>query len=955
MTLPKITERSFYPIIIEVIESFGGSGVQEVSFNSEPDILFDLRGQRWLLSVKIGETVKIIKNALLQYLRHKEESGLRYGLVLLLPESIRRTHPTASDLRKAIEMTQATTLVDAGPVKEEFRKLSVPQAFELLVSEIIRRLSERKHTYYPLPLVISLLQQQVTEMMEEISLGEKEILDIVTNPDLLKGIGHLEKEETDAVAHFLASYIILSQILFLRLFITAHHDFISGSLSPITHQKLRSAFAKILDINYRPIFEVDVLDSISKTYLKDTFDLIWGLEIERARYELPGRIFHELMPRYIRKMLAAFYTRPQAADILAQLAIDRSSNTVFDIASGSGTILVSAYKRKKELYEQEGKAGNPHKRFCENEIFGADIMPFAVHLTSANLAAMDVRTTIDRTQVIIGDSLRLFPGKVVSGGMVSLEMFPDVPTARTSRGEAYKVFLDKVDNVLMNPPFTKVERGIRRFIDMSRFEKRCGGEIGLWGHFIALAEYFLKEDGIMGAVIPINVLRGRESGHIRKMLFEEWTPLYILKPTRNYGFSEWAEYRDVIFIARKHKPEANHRVKFCLIKKDLTRISESDVRFLTETIKKQAGTRSDEIDIDSHSLSEVQSWRPNLMWFCGASDLKHRDILVDFITKVARYLKQPPSEYFREGYRPVPKGVSDFLFLTRATHESRTAEAFLSFSNEGKKLITASSQLKVTYNIECENIKPTLRTSVGVLNMDITKSWDYIAYHPYNELKRVLRATKFKPPEKFSWDAFWDNIKRELDEVKTHLVVSHRINPYSPNTHLNAFFSKDPISPSNQLNVIKETNKDTARAICVILNSVIFFSQFFLLKEESTGRYINIRFYDLELMKFYPLEESVPELVRVFERYSKLPFPPIRKQFDEQFDERYEEYWERERGDQGRLFSVLDKEVIPSNIRINFDLDICKTLKIPINRKELIRIYDVLVREMILTRGLKKD
>lgn len=552
--------------------------------------------------------------------------------------------------------------------------------------------------------------------------------------------------------------------------------------------------------------------------------------------------------------------------------------------------------------------------------------------------------------------MRLFPGKVVASGIVSLEMFPDVPTARTSRGEVYKVTLDKVDNVLMNPPFTKVERGIRQFIDMSRFERRCGGEIGLWGHFIALADYFLKEEeGIMGAVIPINVLRGRESDSIRRMLFEEWTPLYILKPTRNYGFSEWAEYRDVIFIARKQKIKDNHKVKFCLIKKDLTKITEPDVHFFANTIKNKEYIRSDDVDIDSHPLSEVRPWHPNLMWFCGVSDLKHRDILVNFISKVAIYLKQPPLEYFREGYRPVPKGVSDFLFLTRAIHESRTREAFLSFVKEGEKFITATSQLGINYDIEYENIKPTLRTSVGVSAMDITNLWDYIAYQPYSDLKRLLRATEFKTPTNFTWEAFWNNIRRELNEVKTHLVVSHRINPYSPNTHLNAFFSQYPVSPSNQLNVIKEPNSNIAMAVCAILNSVIFFSQFFLLKEESTGRYINIRFYDLDLMKFYPSEKYVSKLVKVFNRYSRLQFPTLRKQFDTQFDERYEEYWEGERGDQERLFSVIGKETSPSDIRLSFDLDVCKALEIPINKKELIKIYDVLVKEMIITRGLKRD
>jgi hypothetical protein len=55
-------------------------------------------------------------------------------------------------------------------------------------------------------------------------------------------------------------------------------------------------------------------------------------------------------------------------------------------------------------------------------------------------------------------------------------------------------------------------------------------------------------------VIPISLLRGRETDKVREFVFSNWTPIYILKSTFNYGFSERAEYRDVLFIARKSKP-----------------------------------------------------------------------------------------------------------------------------------------------------------------------------------------------------------------------------------------------------------------------------------------------------------------------------------------------------------------------------------------------------------------
>jgi hypothetical protein len=151
-------------------------------------------------------------------------------------------------------------------------------------------------------------------------------------------------------------------------------------------------------------------------------------------------------------------------------------------ACGSGTILVSAYKRKRDLYEQEGFIGNPHKRFCEHEIFGSDIMPFAVHLTTANLATMDTSSTIDRTQIIRGDSLKLSEGYMYKTG-AQLTLFPTARKGYSIKGEDSEIDLEKVNVVLMNPPFTKIERGIREYIDMNRFHlaSRSMGIDPAWG------------------------------------------------------------------------------------------------------------------------------------------------------------------------------------------------------------------------------------------------------------------------------------------------------------------------------------------------------------------------------------------------------------------------------------------------------------------------------------------
>ena len=90
MARPRVSERTFYPPIIDIIHNKGGQGISEVQYNSVPDIVFELKDYSWILSVKIGEDSKTIKDAFLQYLRHKEESKIEFGMLLLLPEKVRK-------------------------------------------------------------------------------------------------------------------------------------------------------------------------------------------------------------------------------------------------------------------------------------------------------------------------------------------------------------------------------------------------------------------------------------------------------------------------------------------------------------------------------------------------------------------------------------------------------------------------------------------------------------------------------------------------------------------------------------------------------------------------------------------------------------------------------------------------------------------------------------------------
>lgn len=945
------TERTFYPLILDIIRDRGGVGVQEVTYNSEPDIVFTYLDRPWFMSVKIGEKPATVKDAFLQYLRHKEDSRIPHGLLLILPEAFRGIRPEAPALWEALDSRNVSVLVDAASVKEEVRDRPLPSVLDLIRTELTPLIARGERRDYSLPLVVSLMRAQVTQIMADLALAETDILRIITDRQLLTNLGHLEAGRVDQVGQFLAAYIALSQILFLRLF-ASHDPTVIRRVRPMTKTELRAAFNRILRINYRAIYEIDVLDAVPDQYLADTFDLVWGLEVERSRYELPGRLFHELMPPHIRKLLAAFYTRPQAAELLARLAIAEPTSTMIDPACGSGTILVAAYRAKAALWAARGLAGNPHKRFAEDEIYGADIMPFAVHLATANLSAIDVSQTLERTQIIQGDSLNLAPGDVRATNL-QLPMFPAAHRATDLEGVTHDVDLRAVDTVLMNPPFTKVERGIARYVDMTRFRAQTGGEVGLWGHFVFLSDQFLTDGGTFGGVIPINVLRGRESERVRDFLTRDWTLKYVLKPTLNYGFSEWAEYRDVIVVCEKAPPPPDGSFKVALVKRDLTRVTDADIETIAGLVRDEEHLRSESLDIQSFAFAELAAHRANAMWFIGVSDLRSRDVFVDFVGRFAGNLDRFPGDYFREGYRPVPKGVSSVVFATRGDADSpRTQEAFLRFTDEDAAVVKAQSPLGATYRIDRRSLVPSLRTPIGLQTMDFTGQHDYLATEEYGAYRRVARAASFSTSLNAAW---WEQLRREAASGSSLVGVTHRINPYSPNTHLSAHFSAELFSTSNQLNVVRERDPRRAKALCALLNSALFWSYFFLLKEESTGRYINVRFYDLAAMALLPRAGQLAALGEVFEAFGRVVLPSLREQFDQRFDERYADFWSRQArsGHQLPLFEVGAPDPHPT--RLALDLAIADALGVAISEDTIRSLYQAIIAEMIITRGLTSD
>ena len=343
---------------------------------------------------------------------------------------------------------------------------------------------------------------------------------------------------------------------------------------------------RILDINYWPIFHVarEVLtpipDGTASRLLARLADVSGALDAHGVTrsHDLYGRTFQRLISD--RKFLATFYTLPESAALLAELAaglidVDWADPEALtglracDFACGTGTLITAAYHA---LLARHRRAGGDdaavHRRMMERAVFAADIMPAATHLTTSMLSSAHPTTPFERTQV------HLLPYGRQDGAAADAADFAlgalDLIRAQhgtglfertgieVQHGTAGAAGVDReeggwsdtfllahrsMDLVIMNPPFTRptnheaADVPVPSFAGlgtddaeqaaMSALLKGIRGEIdapaghgnaGLASNFLDLAEAKVKPGGVLALVMPLSLLQGNAWEGSRELL-----------------------------------------------------------------------------------------------------------------------------------------------------------------------------------------------------------------------------------------------------------------------------------------------------------------------------------------------------------------------------------------------------------------------------------------------------
>ena len=428
--------------------------------------------------------------------------------------------------------------------------------------------------------------------------------------------------------------------------------------------KVTGAWDAILEINYWPIFAVarDIVNLLPShaaaqilEHLRTTAYRINSTGANVA-HDLTGRVFQRLIAD--RKYLATFYTLPASAALLARLAVDKLSKPpptmessflrrqessggsgaksspscpstsdpcidwsdpqaianlrVGDFACGTGALLSAVYEQIATRHEQAG--GNPaslHTAMMEDVLYGCDVMPSAIHITSSTLSGREPTVGFGGSRLYNMPYGRQPDGTVAIGSLELLQSSSVMtlfntndPAMRTgSAGEetAASVLVDVQDEafdiVIMNPPFTRATNhgGAHTDITNPAFAafnatrddqtamgtriNRLGsgtayhGNAGIASAFTVLGHRKLKAGGVLAMVLPLASTAGLSWRKFRQMLVENYTNISVLSiaaPNINdMAFSADTALGECLVIARKlnNDETPNGRVAFVSLKR----------------------------------------------------------------------------------------------------------------------------------------------------------------------------------------------------------------------------------------------------------------------------------------------------------------------------------------------------------------------------------------------------
>ena len=359
------------------------------------------------------------------------------------------------------------------------------------------------------------------------------------------------------------------------------------------------AWNLILAVDYRPIFESAIKPLTAATSPAITravsrlANKVMEITAQAAslRHDLLGRIFHRILETA--RFDGSFYTSTAAATLLASLALREEDADwadaksigklrIVDPSCGTGTLLMAAAERARDLSNRAGGAKDMEKILIEKMLYGYDTNLTATHLAATTLGLLSpgtnfARMNIERTFLGVDESGQASLGSLefIPGGQPSLLGWAGgQQQVDADEAAAHAKKIPEFDLVIMNPPFTRDSLRHKQFSpaenaslkkrEQKLFEhyisRNGNGEKVLHmssqgNNFIVLADRLVRPGGRMAAVLPMVTATNPSSRGIRRFIANKFhvEMIIVSHDPQRPAFSENTGISELLLICRKKK------------------------------------------------------------------------------------------------------------------------------------------------------------------------------------------------------------------------------------------------------------------------------------------------------------------------------------------------------------------------------------------------------------------
>ncbi|MGB9778400.1 MAG: Eco57I restriction-modification methylase domain-containing protein [Candidatus Bathyarchaeales archaeon] len=933
--MAKPTEMTIRDLLQEELRKRGVTVIPEFSVSTPvgrlaPDMLLK-NGAEYVVETKLGAEPKLLDAMVRLYDYSKYVTEAKGAFAVLFPEELRR--PWSHEVILNIALNPKTEYV----VTAIFKDLRPSQRFvgnlaeiaDWMAGHVLRAPVVEADTGF----AIRVLRDAVDYVTASVRMLQgRELEDIFGGKSVFENVlqyeeGRYPLEEMRRAA----AYLLVNQLLFYHVLTRVDASFAVIDEDRIKRPSdLRAYFEPVLRRDYSSVFGFDVASRLPDSAfeaVRKAIIAVKALAPEKIRHDLLGKVFHELIPFEVRKAVAAFYTNNEAAEILARLAIDRADAKVMDLACGSGTLLVAAYRRKKELLVREKGTFTleDHKRFLEQDLTGVDIMPFAAHMAVVHLSlqALAAGYETEKVRIAVWDSTELEPGQTIPAISRELKAAYKRPTlelfieGKPPKEEVYvekgavtlegvggeQIPLEKADVVIMNPPFTRAERLPEEYKEQLKsrlkdYEALIHGRVGLHIFFVLLADKFTKINGRIAFVLPATVLRIVSMKGARELWINNYHIEYIITTWERAAFSEAAQFREILIVAKKlnYKDISDNLKCSIVVLKKLPRNTE-DARRIADIIRiKKSETDAGDTYEDENLFLTIISQRElkesvnNLFTLISVSNVRLIKLL-QHITERAKTKLVNCDSYFSknkiEAYEDVYIPPFNSTFIVKKVRAIKKHDAWIVKNEKADEIISEHRFLQKLITIPISALERGFRRPAGCDILEISNDLDYIL------VDKTKGAEQLFPNEEQAKKALSDiaRWKRIVSLKKANLVVSRRFDLSAKGTNFLAFFSAIPIFGVDMWS-IKGFSDEEAKIFALWFNGTLNLLQLLINRTETRGAWIKLHEYQIRnsLMlnpKALTQEEKMT-LLNLFEALKTRKFPCVLEQLRGRFWARVE-------------------------------------------------------------------